>query len=164
MGRTSKKRSKRRRFIDDAASESGDGGAASSDEPSDEEQANEEDLKFINDEEEEIHADDEPGVRISRREKRLTKKDLELVLENVGLLHEDAKKMMRNTDKTPRQRLHRSSTTVYKDSDESGACSSDEGFIESESSEETDGDDESTPTPVPPPRHRKKSTKKMSPK
>jgi len=146
LSRAPRRREKKSRFIDDAASASG---TASSDEDDDEE-ANEADKAFIHDDTDESDEEELPTkrVRISRREKRLTKNDLKLVLENVGLLQDNS------DDKKQTRKKH--TTTVYKDSDESGMCSSDEGFIETESSD----DEEETPKHVAP---APKRTKKKAP-
>ncbi|MEI8371152.1 MAG: hypothetical protein WCJ31_22225, partial [Planctomycetia bacterium] len=98
------------------------------------------------DDDEEEEAPQKPA-RISRREKRLTKNDLKLVLENVGLLASPAA--------SPEKKKPKHRTTVYKDSDESGACSSDDGFIETESSEDEEDSSsssgEQTPAAAPKP-------------
>jgi hypothetical protein len=118
----------KRRFIDDAANESdgaggtaADGGSGSENE---EEQETEADRAFINDSSLSSEAA-EPAerVRISRREKRITNEDRALILENVG----DAEPALHD-----RPRRH----VVYKDSDESDVCSSDEDFVVADSSEE----------------------------
>ena len=117
---------KRCKFIDDAAEESDDDKsqrkrrrakqiASDSEDGSGEDALTKEDREFVVDDHE---SEDEasPKVRISRKERRITRDDIDLVKENVGL-------------KAPKYKHSKSRSSVWKDSDEDDVHSSDEGFV-----------------------------------
>ena len=101
------------RFLDDAAEESGDELPGGSDDDDGVEVPTAEDLAFLDDNSDVADASDEDDcVRISKRERRVTKDDRHLVLENAGLA------AVEREEKAPRRRA-----VVYKDDDEDGADS-----------------------------------------
>lgn len=106
------KGTKRNRFLDDAADLSG---PDSGDESEREDQPTAEDTAFIDDAPP-LEAPVAKRGRFSRCEKTVCEDDLELVRENCGLAPRREGPAMEET-------------TVYADSDESGADSGDEGFV-----------------------------------
>ena len=113
---------RKRTFADEHAevsgSDSGDGSGSDAEET-------EADRQFINDEPLE-EGEVSPCEKISRKERKIGADDIELVLENAGV-------------RRPSRRVERSQWTssVYKDSDEDCADSGDEGFVVSDSDEDT---------------------------
>jgi hypothetical protein len=106
------KGTKRNRFLDDAADLSG---PDSGDESEGDDLPTAEDAAFIDD----APVPEEPAakrVRFARCEREMCEDDLELVRENCGLSR-------------TRSVAAAEATTVYADSDESGADSDDDGFV-----------------------------------
>jgi len=128
------------RFIDDCAEESdhdeesdcGPGGKGKrrrkrrrivqSDDEDEGEELTKEDIDFVVDDHESPSAHS-PRVRISRKERRITRDDVALIKENVGLGGRRRKER--------KERL-----SVWKDEDELDACSADEGFVVEDDSED----------------------------
>ena len=109
-GAKGKRRRRRRRLVQ-------------SDDEDDGEELTKEDIDFVVDDHESPRTHS-PKVRISRKERRITRDDVELIKENVGLGGRRRKER--------KERL-----SVWKDEDELDACSEDEGFVV-----EDDSDDE----------------------
>jgi hypothetical protein len=120
---------KRSKFVDDEADQSGSGHDGESDGA---DEATKEDMDFINDEEEENgyagedgHGDDGmlcdiKKIRIRKSERKLSKDDYRLILENAGI---------KSASKRAKKKSSGKKKKVYKDSDEEGVNSGDEGFI-----------------------------------
>ena len=109
-GAKGKRRRRRRRLVQSDDEDNG-------------EELTKEDIDFVVDDHESPRTHS-PKVRISRKERRITRDDVELIKENVGLGGRRRKER--------KERL-----SVWKDEDELDACSEDEGFVV-----EDDSDDE----------------------
>ena len=86
------------------------------------EEMTKEDLDFVVDDHLSPTADS-PRVRVSRKERKVTRDDIELIKENVGL--------RRTKHKGKKEKL-----CVWKDEDECDACSDDEGFVVEDDSDD----------------------------
>jgi len=108
-GGKGKRRRKRRRIVQSADEDEG-------------EELTKEDIDFVVDDHE-SPSGHSPRVRISRKERRITRDDVALIKENVGLGGRRRKER--------KERL-----SVWKDEDELDACSADEGFVVEDDSED----------------------------
>jgi hypothetical protein len=132
---------KRSKFVDDEADQSGSGHDGES-EGCDE--ATKEDMDFIDDTCNEESARDEPEdgnlpdlkkIKIRKSERKLSKDDYRLILENSGIKTTSCKK--RSRKKTKKEKKN-----IYKDSDDDGFHSGDEGFVATSSDDNSSGAEE----------------------
>jgi hypothetical protein len=117
------------RFVETDAAVSG---SDSGDELEDGELETEEDRLFIDDTNEAAEIEEKAvrTIKISKRERRIRKDDLRLIRENTGQETTPTKRS------DVRSRVHK--TRVYKDDDEEGVCSGDEGFVVSDECSSSD--------------------------
>jgi hypothetical protein len=130
---------KRSKFLDDEADQSGSGHDGESDGC---DEATMEDMEFIDDNEESARDDPEDGnlpdlkkIKIRKSERKLSKDDYRLILENSGIKAPSCKKRSRKKTRKEKKK-------IYKDSDDDGFHSGDEGFIATSSDDDSSGAEE----------------------
>jgi len=126
---------KRSKFVDDEADQSGSGHDGESDGG---DVATKEDMEFIDEEDpadEDGNLPDLKKIKIRKSERKLSKDDYRLILENSGIKAPSCKKRSRKKSKKEKK-------NIYKDSDDDGFLTGDEGFIATSSDDESSGADE----------------------